>query len=225
MSFSRLGLSPSFSKPLARLGYEQPTPIQVQAIPVVLGGGDLIARAQTGTGKTAAFGLPMIDRLLVRNPRPAVARKPRGLVLVPTRELAQQVRQALAGYGAAVRLHVTAIYGGVPTRPQTQALQQGTDIVVATPGRLLDHLQQRSVDLSAVEILVLDEADRMLDMGFLPPVGVGLAIASGIARVDLDEVTPVYVPYLVALLIGLVLIAVFPVVTLILPRLLLGYGT
>jgi ATP-dependent RNA helicase RhlE len=171
MPFSTLGLSPAVTSPLARLGYTRPTPVQTAAIPIVLAGSDLLARAQTGTGKTAAFGLPMIDRLLVRGSRPApTPRKPRGLVLVPTRELAVQVHASLASYGAPLKLRVVAIYGGVGIRPQVQALQRGIDIVVATPGRLLDHVQQRTIDLSGVEILTLDEADRMLDMGFLPPL-------------------------------------------------------
>jgi ATP-dependent RNA helicase RhlE len=170
MPFSTLGLSRSLCTPLAKLGYTTPTPVQLQSIPIVLTGRDLLARAQTGTGKTAAFGLPMIDRLLVRGGSHAGPRKPRGLVLVPTRELALQVHQNLAAYGVPANLRVTAIFGGVSIGPQKQALQRGTDIVVATPGRLLDHMEQRTVDLSAVEILVLDEADRMLDMGFLPPL-------------------------------------------------------
>ncbi len=170
MPFSTLGLSPSLCTPLARRGYTRPTPVQTESIPVVLSGSDLLARAQTGTGKTAAFGLPMIDRLLVRGRRPARTRKPRGLVLVPTRELALQVHKALTTYGAPVNLRATAVFGGVPMRAQVRALQRGTDIVVATPGRLIDHMQQRTIDLSAVEILTLDEADRMLDMGFLPPL-------------------------------------------------------
>ena len=170
MPFSTLGLSPSLCTPLVRLGYERPTPVQSESIPVVLSGSDLLARAQTGTGKTAAFGLPMIDRLHMRARRPAGGRKPRGLVLVPTRELAQQVHKALTTYGVPANLRATAIFGGVSMRPQVQALQRGTDIIVATPGRLIDHMQRRTVDLSAVEILTLDEADRMLDMGFLPPL-------------------------------------------------------
>ena len=171
MPFSNLGLSPVLTSPLARLGYTRPTPVQASSIPVIMNGHDLLARAQTGTGKTAAFGLPMIDRLLVRSARPATtARTPRGLVLVPTRELAAQVHASLVEYGAPVKLRVTAIYGGVGMRPQVLALQRGADIVVATPGRLLDHLQQRTIELSGVEILTLDEADRMLDMGFLPPL-------------------------------------------------------
>ena len=168
MPFSKLGLSPAFSTPLSRLGFTRPTPVQAKSIPIVLGGADLLARAQTGTGKTAAFGLPMLDRLFVRSRRPSGARTPRGLVLVPTRELAGQVQRALATYGAGIDVRVVAIFGGVPMRPQLQALRAGVDIVVATPGRLIDHLQQRSVDLSKIEILTLDEADRMLDMGFLP---------------------------------------------------------
>ena len=167
MSFSTLGLAPVLCKPLAGMGYTEPTPVQSAAIPLVLRGADLLARAQTGTGKTAAFALPMIERLLLRHRRSKV-RGPRGLVLVPTRELAIQVHRALATYGASVQLRVTPIFGGVPMPTQVKALRLGTDIVVATPGRLIDHLQRRTVDLSAVEILTLDEADRMLDMGFLP---------------------------------------------------------
>jgi len=167
MSFSNLGLTPSLCLQLARLGYSQPTPIQARAIPAALTGTDLLARAQTGTGKTAAFGLPMIERLVVRRDGRR-SRIPRGLVLVPTRELAAQVHRALATYGAPVQLRVTAIFGGVGMGPQIQSLRNGTDVVVATPGRLIDHLQRRTVDLSAIEILTLDEADRMLDLGFLP---------------------------------------------------------
>jgi ATP-dependent RNA helicase RhlE len=167
MSFSALGLTPSLSLPLARLGYHEPTPIQTLAIPAVLTGGDLLARAQTGTGKTAAFGLPMIERLLAAR-RSAGPRSLRGLVLVPTRELAVQVHRALTTYAGAAPLRLTAIYGGVGMSAQIQSLKHGTDIVVATPGRLIDHMQRRTIDLAAIEILTLDEADRMLDLGFLP---------------------------------------------------------
>jgi ATP-dependent RNA helicase RhlE len=167
MPFSTLGLTPALCTPLARMGYTQPTSVQSASIPIILTGADLLARAQTGTGKTAAFALPMIERL-VRGERRAKTRAPLGLVLVPTRELAVQVQHALATYGAAVRLRVTPIFGGVGMAPQLKALRNGVDIVVATPGRLIDHLQRRTVDLSSIEILVLDEADRMLDMGFLP---------------------------------------------------------
>jgi len=149
------------------VGYTTPTPIQTKAIPLVLSGVDLLARAQTGTGKTAAFGLPMIDRL--RLPGTHHGRlKPRALVLVPTRELAVQVHQALCSFAAPSKLRVAVVFGGVSMGAQIAALRHGTDIVVATPGRLIDHMQRRTVDLSAIEILVLDEADRMLDMGFLP---------------------------------------------------------
>jgi ATP-dependent RNA helicase RhlE len=165
--FLQLGLSPTACTSLARLGFETPTPIQTDAIPLVLNGVDLLARAQTGTGKTAAFGLPMIDRLL-RRASGSVRRAPGGLVLVPTRELAVQVHQALSTYNASTPLRVAAIFGGVAMDRQLQALRRGVDIVVATPGRLLDHLERRTVDLSAIEVLTLDEADRMLDMGFLP---------------------------------------------------------
>ena len=167
MSFSKLGLTPSLCLPLARLGYEHPTPIQTQAIPAVLTGTDLLARAQTGTGKTAAFGLPMIERLVARRDA-GRSRRPRGLVLVPTRELAAQVHKSLSTYAAPAHLRVTSIFGGVGMGVQIQSLRHGVDIVVATPGRLIDHMQRRTIDLSAIEILTLDEADRMLDMGFLP---------------------------------------------------------
>ena len=167
MSFSNLGLTPSLYLPLARLGYTQPTPIQALAIPAALTGTDLLAQAQTGTGKTAAFGLPMIERLVARRDARR-SRLPRGLVLVPTRELAAQVHRALSTYGAPAQLRVTAIFGGVGMGAQIESLKHGADVVVATPGRLIDHLQRRTVDLSAIEILTLDEADRMLDLGFLP---------------------------------------------------------
>ena len=167
--FSKLGLSPAVYSPLARMGYDQPTPIQAKAIPVVLSGVDLLARAQTGTGKTAAFGLPIIERLIAR-PTGARSVAPRALVLVPTRELAVQVHRSLSTYGAPGRIRATAIFGGVGMGAQVQALRNGTDIVVATPGRLLDHVQRRSVDLSGIQVLTLDEADRMLDMGFLPAI-------------------------------------------------------
>jgi ATP-dependent RNA helicase RhlE len=173
--FSQLGLGPRSCASLARLGYHTPTPIQSAAIPLGLSGVDLLARAQTGTGKTAAFGLPMIERLAGQDSMTA----PRALVLVPTRELAGQVHQALSSYAAAARIRVTAIFGGVGMGGQVQALRRGTDIVVATPGRLIDHLQRRTVSLSAIQVLALDEADRMLDMGFLPALR---QIASALPR-------------------------------------------
>ena len=142
----------------------------------MLSGRDLLARAETGTGKTAAFALPMIDRLLAPGAASPGSRGPRGLVLVPTRELALQVERAIKRYGANATLRTAAIFGGVSMGPQLQALRQRIDIVVATPGRLLDHLQRRTVSLSAVEILTLDEADRMLDIGFLPALRRLLAV-------------------------------------------------
>jgi ATP-dependent RNA helicase RhlE len=165
--FSQLGLSPAACASLTRLGYETPTAIQTEAIPLILTGIDLLARAHTGTGKTAAFGLPMIERLLTTG-APAGRPTLRALILVPTRELAVQVHQALSAFAAPTRLRVVAIFGGVGMSGQIQALRRGADIVVATPGRLIDHLQRRTIDLSAIEVLTLDEGDRMLDMGFLP---------------------------------------------------------
>ena len=167
MLFAKLGLSPTLCSPLVRLGYELPTPIQEKAIPVVLRGVDLLARAQTGTGKTAAFGLPTIERLLA-SPARGGRQHPRALVLVPTRELALQVHRSLSTYGAPAQMRVTAIFGGVSIGAQIQALRRGADIVVATPGRLIDHIDRRTIDLSKIEILTLDEADRMLDLGFMP---------------------------------------------------------
>ena len=171
MSFSELGLSPDLCKTVARLGYTIPTSIQSQTIPVILRGRDLMAGSQTGTGKTAAFALPMIQRLLIDGgPRRGTPGKPRALVLVPTRELAAQVHESFRSYGRHVGLVSTAIVGGAGMRPQVQALQRSLDVVVATPGRLLDHMQQQTVNLSGIEILTIDEADRMLDMGFVPAI-------------------------------------------------------
>ena len=175
MSFTALGLSEPLVRACADAGYTTPTPIQAEAIPLVLEGGDLLAGAQTGTGKTAGFVLPILERL-TRAPlaTPAVAAKGkpavrplRVLILTPTRELAAQVEASVRTYGKHLKLKSVAVFGGVGFGPQASALRNGVDIVVATPGRLLDHQQQRTVDLSKVEILVLDEADRMLDMGFI----------------------------------------------------------
>jgi ATP-dependent RNA helicase RhlE len=168
MPFASLGLSPRITGSLVRLGYTTPTPVQAQTIPVALEGRDVLARAQTGTGKTAAFGLPMIERLS-RAERFGGTR-PRGLVLVPTRELALQVGEALRTFALGTRLRGVVLVGGEGITPQIRTLRRGVDIVVATPGRLIDHLERRTLDLSAVEIVTLDEADRMLDMGFLPPL-------------------------------------------------------
>ncbi len=166
MSFESLGLREELLRALAAENYTTPTPVQAQAIPVVLEGRDVLAAAQTGTGKTAAFTLPLLQRLM--GTRPQGGRRPvRCLIVTPTRELAAQIEESVNTYGKHLPLTAAVVYGGVNIRPQIAALQRGVDILVATPGRLLDHVQQRTVDLSRVEILVLDEADRMLDMGFI----------------------------------------------------------
>ncbi len=179
MSFTSLGLAPELVRAVTELGYTEPTPIQLQAIPYVLSGADLLAGAQTGTGKTAGFVLPMLQRLTTIA-RPAALRSGpppvRALILTPTRELAAQVHESVRGYGKYVKVSSAVIFGGVNINPQISALRAGVDILVSTPGRLLDHVQQRTVDLSQVEILVLDEADRMLDMGFIPDVKRVLAL-------------------------------------------------
>ncbi|MBS0556933.1 MAG: DEAD/DEAH box helicase [Proteobacteria bacterium] len=172
MSFETLGLAPALLRALAEQGYAAPTAIQSAAIPVALTGRDMLAGAQTGTGKTAAFALPLLQRLFVEN-TPAAAngkRRPRALVLTPTRELAAQVHDSLRAYAKHVKMFSATIFGGVGMGPQIDALRRGVDVLVATPGRLIDHMERRTVDLSGIEILVLDEADRMLDMGFLPAI-------------------------------------------------------
>jgi ATP-dependent RNA helicase RhlE len=178
MAFSKLGLSEALLRAVADQGYSVPTPIQVQAIPAVLAGGDLLAGAQTGTGKTAGFVLPMLQRLSAsRSPHAAGPRRPlRALILTPTRELAAQVEASIRTYGKHLRLTSMVLFGGVGFAPQTAQLEHGIDILVATPGRLLDHHGQGNVDFSRVEIFVLDEADRMLDMGFIPDVKRVLAL-------------------------------------------------
>ncbi len=164
MSFSDLGLKPELLRAVADKGYDTPSPIQLQAIPAVLAGRDVLAGAQTGTGKTAGFVLPILQRLAEA---PTRERAPRALVLTPTRELAAQVAQSARDYGKYVPLRILQVFGGVGLNPQITALRAGCDVLVATPGRLLDLAQQRAADLSRVEVLVLDEADRMLDMGFI----------------------------------------------------------
>ncbi len=169
MSFQTLGLAAELLHAVAEQGYTEPTPVQRQAIPLILEGRDVLAGAQTGTGKTAGFTLPLLHRLMQRHADRG--RRPvRALVLTPTRELAAQVKDSVVTYGKYVPLRSAAIFGGVGFRPQVDALRRGVDILVATPGRLIDHLEQKTLDLSRVEILVLDEADRMLDMGFLPAI-------------------------------------------------------
>src|SRR5437867_2474994 len=165
MPFAALGLAPELVRAVADEGYAHPTPIQSEAIPLALAGRDLIGSAQTGTGKTAAFVLPILQRL-APGPRGTL----RALVLVPTRELAEQVATSIRAYGRHTHLKGAAVYGGVGMEPQNRALKNGADIVVATPGRLLDHMERGHVDFSRLEVLVLDEADRMLDMGFAPDV-------------------------------------------------------
>ncbi len=166
-SFETLGLAADILRAVAEQGYTQPTPIQAQAIPLVLQGRDVLAGAQTGTGKTAGFTLPLLHRLMAQSERTPARKLPRALILTPTRELAAQVHDSVRSYNKYLPLKSTMIFGGVGMRPQIDALRRGVDIVVATPGRLLDHVQQRTIDLSKIEILVLDEADRMLDMGFI----------------------------------------------------------
>jgi ATP-dependent RNA helicase RhlE len=178
MSFDSLGLSAALLRAVADQGYTTPTPIQIQAIPAVLAGGDLMAGAQTGTGKTAGFVLPMLQRLsTTAGPRGQGSRRPvRALILTPTRELAAQVDASVKAYGKHLKLTSFAVFGGVGFGSQLAQLRRGVDILVATPGRLLDHHGQRNVDFSAVEIFVLDEADRMLDMGFIADIKRVLAL-------------------------------------------------
>jgi len=168
MSFSSLGLTPAVLRALVTLGHDTPTPVQTQAIPLVMAGNDLLAAAQTGTGKTGGFALPILSRLFPEGAPRHAGRAPRVLVLTPTRELAAQVHDSFKQYGAHVPLRSATIFGGVGMQPQVDALRRGMDVLIATPGRLIDHMGQRTVDLREVEVLVLDEADRMLDMGFLP---------------------------------------------------------
>ena len=169
MSFESLGLRAELLSAIASQGYTTPTPIQAAAIPAVFEGSDLLAGAQTGTGKTAAFALPIVQRLSEKLPKEK-RRKPRALVLVPTRELAAQVSEEMNRFARCLSLRSTMIYGGVTIQAQIERLHRGVDIVVATPGRLLDHAERGTVDLSRIEFLVLDEADRMLDLGFIDDI-------------------------------------------------------
>ena len=166
MPFTTLGLGSKLTQSLKEKGYVEPTPIQAKAIPIILSGRDVIGVAQTGTGKTAAFVLPLLERLSVAQPE----RRMRVLVIAPTRELVVQIEENIRAYGRHVHLRYATIFGGVGEGPQIQALRRGVDLVVATPGRLIDLMEQRHVDFNALQVLVLDEADRMLDMGFLPPI-------------------------------------------------------
>ena len=177
MTFEQLRLTKSLLTAIRTAGYENPTPIQVQAIPLVLDGQDIRGCAQTGTGKTAAFALPIIQRLVKSKAKArsngkgkSYGRPPRALIVAPTRELAQQIADSFATYGQSSGLYHTVAFGGVNKNAQTRILRRGVDILVATPGRLLDHISDRNVRLDSVEVLVLDEADHMLDMGFLPDI-------------------------------------------------------
>jgi ATP-dependent RNA helicase RhlE len=174
-SFESLGLVPELVRAVAEEGYTQPTPVQAQAIPLILAGRDVLAGAQTGTGKTAGFTLPMLQRLS-RHAHHGGRHAVRALVLTPTRELAAQVEESVRTYGRHLKLRSALVFGGVGMQPQIDALRHGVDVLVATPGRLLDHLGQKTVNLSHVEILVLDEADRMLDMGFIRDIRKVLAV-------------------------------------------------
>jgi ATP-dependent RNA helicase RhlE len=176
MSFESLGLNADILRAVSEKGYTTPTPIQLQAIPPVLEGKDLMGGAQTGTGKTAGFTLPLLQRLMESRKSNISKRPIRALVLTPTRELAAQVAESIADYGKHLPLRSTVIFGGVKINPQIQKLRQGVDILIATPGRLLDHVNQKTIDLSQIDILVLDEADRMLDMGFIHDIKKVLAV-------------------------------------------------
>ncbi|MCB1953824.1 MAG: DEAD/DEAH box helicase, partial [Rhodocyclaceae bacterium] len=164
MSFDSLGLAPELLRALTAAGYDSATPIQAKAIPEVLAGHDLMASAQTGTGKTASFALPILQMLKASGEK-TVPKGVRALILVPTRELAAQVLASVQRYGNGMRLSSAAIYGGVSERPQIAAASRGIDVLIATPGRLLDHFERGRLLLTGVELLVIDEADRMLDMG------------------------------------------------------------
>jgi ATP-dependent RNA helicase RhlE len=166
MQFNNFKLDPRLQRNLQAIGFEQPTPIQQGTIPHALEGHDILGSAETGTGKTAAFLLPLLQKLLMAPP----ARHPRALILLPTRELALQVAEQATALSRGLKLRVATIYGGVGAKPQEEALRQGVDIVIATPGRLLDHLGRHNISFNALQVLVLDEADRMLDIGFLPDI-------------------------------------------------------
>src|SRR5204863_273219 len=169
MPFTSLGLGPKIAKAVREAGYTEPTPIQTKAIPVVLKGRDVIGIAQTGTGKTAAFVLPILERLTAHG-APGGRRGMRALIVAPTRELVVQIEENVRKYARHAHVRSATVYGGVGERPQIQALRSGTEIVIATPGRLIDLMQQGHVDFSQLEVAVLDEADRMMDMGFLPAI-------------------------------------------------------
>ena len=167
MSFEKFGINSAILDALRKEGFTKPTPIQSRAVPALLAGSDLLGGAETGTGKTAAFSIPLLDKLSCRK---SSGKNPRALILVPTRELALQVYENIRSYGRFLKLKCTEIYGGVSIQPQIKKLDKGSDIVIATPGRLLDLINQGAVKLKNIEMLVLDEADRMLDMGFIADI-------------------------------------------------------
>jgi ATP-dependent RNA helicase RhlE len=183
-SFTELGLSPEILRAVAEAGYTTPTPIQAQAIPIILAGKDVMGGAQTGTGKTAGFTLPILQKLLpLANASPSPARHPiRALILTPTRELAIQVEESVKTYAKHTGLRSTVVFGGVDIKQQLPIVRAGIEILVATPGRLLDHIEQKSLNLGQVEIFVLDEADRMLDMGFIPDIKRIMALLPATAK-------------------------------------------
>src|SRR5687767_11389135 len=185
-TFATLGLTASLVAAGVSLGYEEPTPVQRETIPLMLAGRDLLAQAATGTGKTAAFALPMIQRLLEDDEG---RRQPRGFVLVPTRELAMQVSEAIHKYARGTGIHVVPLYGGASMQQQIRSLSRGADIAVATPGRALDHLRRRTLTLDAVRLLVLDEADEMLDMGFAEDLEVILEATASTRQATLFSAT------------------------------------
>jgi len=187
VSFTNLHLPEPLARGIADAGFERCTPIQAQTLPRALAGFDVAGQAQTGTGKTAAFVLPALQRLAASGSRASAGRNgvatPRILVLAPTRELAQQVAEQAVRYGRSLKVNTVCIYGGAPYPIQNRELARGADIIVATPGRLIDHLERGRIDLSALEVLVLDEADRMLDMGFVDDVELALDPAHSVIQV------------------------------------------
>lgn len=178
MVFEKLGLLSVIQKAIDELGYLKPTPVQEKAIPIVLEGKDVMVTAQTGTGKTAAYALPLLEILTKKSQKATLPKSARSLILVPTRELASQVGQSIQAYGKYTSLQICTVYGGVKFTPQTKKLEKGTDILIATPGRLLEHVKLDNIDLSRVEVLVFDEADRILDMGFWDEVELLLSLIS-----------------------------------------------
>lgn len=178
MVFEKLGLLSVIQKAIDELGYLKPTPVQEKAIPIVLDGKDVMVTAQTGTGKTAAYALPLLEILTKKSQKATLPKSTRSLILVPTRELASQVGQNIQEYGKYTSLQICTVYGGVKFTPQTKKLEKGTDILIATPGRLLEHVKLGNIDLARVEVLIFDEADRILDMGFWDEVELLLSLIS-----------------------------------------------